>query len=204
MKRYEALKLLAGMVTEKDLLVTSIGGVKPEWFALMPGDGTMFGDLLGGATPFALGVAMALPHRRVVALDTDGGILFGLGALCTVGKELPPNLTIIVFDNEEYEGVVGSPPTHTKGNVDIERLAAGAGIPCTATARELKHFAEGAATMLSDQQVGLLVAKVEHGIFKNFPPERTSESDGMEDKYRFMRHIERLEKITIRPRYVRE
>ncbi len=204
MKRYEALKLLAGMVTEKDLLVTSIGGVKPEWFALMPGDGTMFADLLGCATPFALGVALALPHRRVVALDTDGGVLFGLGALCTVGKESPPNLTIIVFDNEEYEGVVGSPPTHTKGNVDIERLAAAAGIACTATARELENFADVTSMMLSDQQVGLLVAKVEHGIFKNFPQERIKESDGFEDKYRFMRHIERLEKITIRPRYARE
>lgn len=204
MKRYEALKILAGFVTEEDLLVTSIGGVKPEWFALMPGDGTMFGDLLGSATPFALGVALALPHRRVVALDTDGSLLFGLGALCTVGKEAPPNLTIIVFDNEEYEGVVGGPPTHTRGNVDIERMAAGAGIPCTATAREPENFAAVTSKMLSDQLVGLLVAKVEHGIFKDFPPERTKESDGIEDKYRFLRHIERLEKITIKPRFVRE
>ena len=204
MKRYEALKLLAGIVTDKDLLVTSIGGVKPEWFALMPGDGTMFGDLLGGAIPFSLGVALALPHRRVVALDTDGSILFGLGALCTVGKEAPPNLTIIVFDNEEYEGVVGSPPTHTRGNVDIARIAEGAGISYTATARDLKTFADATSTMLSDQQVGLLVAKVEHGIFMNLPPDRTKQSDGIEDKYRFMRHIERLEKITIRPPYVGE
>ena len=57
---------------------------------------------------FALGVALNLPHRRVVALDTDGGVLFNLGALCTVGKELPPNWTIIVLDNERYEGVVGA------------------------------------------------------------------------------------------------
>ena len=95
--------------------MTSIGGVKPEWYSLMPGNGTMFADLLGCATPFALGMALNLPHRRVVALDTDGGMLFNLGALCTVGKESPPNLTIIVLDNERYEGVVGCPPTHTSG-----------------------------------------------------------------------------------------
>ena len=58
--------------------------------------------------------------------------------------------------------------------------------------------------MLSDGQAGLLVAKIEPGIFKDIPPERTKESDGIEDKYRFMRHIEQLEKITIRPRFVRE
>jgi hypothetical protein len=58
--------------------------------------------------------------------------------------------------------------------------------------------------MLSDGQVGLLVAKIEPGLFKDIPPERAKESDGIEDKYRFMRHIEKLEKISIRPRYALE
>jgi len=53
-------------------------------------------------------------------------------------------------------------------------------------------------------QVGLLVAKIEPGVFKEIPPDCYKESDGIEDKYRFMRHIEQLEKIIIRPRYVRE
>jgi thiamine pyrophosphate-dependent acetolactate synthase large subunit-like protein len=204
MKRYELLKELAKLVTDQDLVVTSIGGVKPEWYSLMPGNGTMFADLLGCATPFSLGVALNLPHRRVVALDTDGGMLFNLGALCTVGKESPPNLTIIVFDNERYEGVVGGPPTHTSGRADLERMASAAGIPCTATAKTIENFVQSAATMMSDNKTGLMVAKIEPGVFKDIPPERAKESDGIEDKYRFLRHIEQLEKISIRPRYVRE
>ena len=35
MKRYELLKQLARLVTAEDLVVTSIGGVKPEWYSLM-------------------------------------------------------------------------------------------------------------------------------------------------------------------------
>ena len=204
MKRYELLKELAKLVTDQDLVVTSIGGVKPEWYSLMPGNGTMFADLLGCATPFSLGVALNLPHRRVIALDTDGGMLFNLGALCTVGKESPPNLTIIVLDNERYEGVVGGPPTHTSGSVDLERMASAAGIPCTATAKSIENFVQSATMMMSDNKTGLMVAKIEPGVFKDIPPERAKESDGIEDKYRFLRHIEQLEKISIRPRYVRE
>jgi sulfopyruvate decarboxylase subunit beta len=204
MKRYELLKELAKLVTDQDLVITSIGGVKPEWYSLMPGNGTMFADLLGCATPFSLGVALNLPHRRVVALDTDGGMLFNLGALCTVGKESPPNLTIIVFDNEHYEGVVGCPPTHTSGRMDLAGMASAAGIPCAATVKSLESFVQSATTMLSDNKTGLIVAKIEPGVFKDIPPERVKQSDGIEDKYRFLRHIEQLEKISIRPRYVRE
>ena len=204
MKRYELLKELAKLVTDQDLVITSIGGVKPEWYSLMPGNGTMFADLLGCATPFSLGVALNLPHRRVIALDTDGGMLFNLGALCTVGKESPPNLTIIVFDNEHYEGVVGCPPTHTSGRVDLAGMASAAGILSTATVKSLENFVQSATTMLSDNKTGLIVAKIEPGVFKDIPPERVKQSDGIEDKYCFLRHIEQLEKISIRPRYVRE
>jgi len=204
MKRYELLKELAKLVTDQDLVITSIGGVKPEWYSLMPGNGTMFADLLGCATPFSLGVALNLPHRRVVALDTDGGMLFNLSALCTVGKESPPNLTIIVFDNEHYEGVVGCPPTHTSGRMDLAGMASAAGIPCAATVKSLESFVQSATTMLSDNKTGLIVAKIEPGVFKDIPPDRVKQSDGIEDKYRFLRHIEQLEKISIRPRYVRE
>jgi sulfopyruvate decarboxylase subunit beta len=204
MKRYELLKELAKLVTDQDLVITSIGGVKPEWYSLMPGNGTMFADLLGCATPFSLGVALNLPHRRVIALDTDGGMLFNLGALCTVGKELPPNLTIIVFDNEHYEGVVGCPHTHTGGRFDLAGMASSAGIPNTATVKSLENFVQSATMMLSDNKTGLIVAKIEPGVFKDIPPERVKQSDGIEDKSRFLRHIEQLEKISIRPRYVRE
>ena len=201
MKRYEAMRRMAGLVTAEDLVVTSIGTIKDEWYSLMPGDGTIFLSLMGGVVPFALGLAVALPHRRVVTFDTDGSCLANPGALCTIANELPPNLTILVFDNEIYEGV-GGHPTHTSRNVDLERLAAGAGIPMTATARNPEAVTKLAAAMLADTQVGFLCVKIEPGVFRDFPPDRIKVSDGIEDKYRFIRHVERQEKISIKPHYI--
>ena len=203
MKRYDALKGLAEIVTDEDIVVTSIGWIKFEWYSVRSGDGTMYTSLLGCATPFSLGVAMALPHRRVFAFDTDGSMLFNPGALCTVACELPPNLTIVVLDNEQYEGA-GAHPSPTSGTVDLERVAAGMGMPITATARDVERLIEITSEMASDQEVGLVVAKLEPGQFTDFPPGHFKKTDGVEDTYSFIRHIERIEKISIRPPYVRE
>lgn len=198
MRRYDALKQISRLITPEDLVVTSIDWIKNEWYSVMPGDGTFFSALLGNATPFALGMALALPHRRVVALDTDGSMLFGAGALCTVSVERPPNLTVLVFDNEAYEGV-GEFPTHTRRGIQIDRLAAGAGIARTGVVRDPDELVSAAGEMLNDGELGLLVVKVEPGRQMTFPPELTKRTDGLEDKYRFIRHIERMEQVSIRP-----
>lgn len=201
MKRYEALKQISALVTADDLIVVSVGTIANEWYSVMPGDGTMFLSLMGGVVPFAFGLTVSLPERRVVAIDSDGSFLSNPGALCTVVNEVPANLTILVIDNQMYEGV-GGHPTHTSRSIDLERMAAGTGIPVTGTARDPEALTRLARSMLGDKQPGFLCVKVEPGVFRDFPPDKVKLSDGGEDKYRFIRHVERQEKISIKPPYV--
>jgi thiamine pyrophosphate-dependent acetolactate synthase large subunit-like protein len=202
MKRYEALRELSSLVTAEDLAVVSIGMTSNEWYALMPGEGTVFLGLMGGVVPFAFGLGVALPHRRVVAIDTDGSFLSNPGALCTVVNEAPANLTILVIDNESYEGV-GGHPTHTSRRIDLERIAAGTGIEVTGTARDPQSVARLSKAMLEDGKPGFLCVKVGPGAFHDFPPGKVKLSDGREDKFRFIRHVERQEGVSIKPPYVR-
>ena len=44
--------------------------------------------------------AGAGPPQRVIAIDGDGSLLLNLGALTTVANAAPPNLIVLVFDNE--------------------------------------------------------------------------------------------------------
>ncbi len=201
MKRYDALRRIATLLTPEDLVVTSLGTIKNEWYSVMPGDGTAFLSLMGGVVPFAFGLATSLPHRRVLAFDTDGSFLANPGALCTVVNEAPANLTILVFDNQIYEGV-GGHPTHTSRKIDLERMAAGIGIPVTATARNPDDLAARALAMLGDAETGFLCVKIEPGVFRDFPADRVKISDSIEDKYRFLRHVERQENISIKPPYL--
>ena len=54
---------------------------------------------MGGTAMIALGLALARPDRRVVAIPGDGDMLMGLGSLATIGVKQPKNLVVVVLDN---------------------------------------------------------------------------------------------------------
>lgn len=85
---------------------------------------------MGQAGPFALGLAMAQPDKRVLLLTGDGELLMGLGVLATIANQAPTNLAIVVLDNEAYVET-GSQPTATAGPTDLEAVARGCGIATT-------------------------------------------------------------------------
>ena len=89
---------------------------------------------MGQAGPFALGLAMAQPEKRVVLFTGDGEMLMGLGVLATIANQAPSNLVILVLDNESYVET-GNQPTATAGPTDLEAVARGCGILNTRTIR---------------------------------------------------------------------
>jgi thiamine pyrophosphate-dependent acetolactate synthase large subunit-like protein len=154
---------------------------------------SLFQQQLGCVTPQAFGLAVGLPHRRIVSLDTDGGMMFNLGILATLGNEQPRNLLVIVWDNECYESI-GGPPTHTAGRADIAAIARGAGIENAHTARSLDEFELLCARGLGADSPYVVVAKVDRGVRGDI---RRKHSDGREDKYIFVRHVEETEGVVI-------
>lgn len=129
MKRFDCMKALAARLKD-ELVILSLGGSVDEWYNAAPHmrEASLFQQQLGCVTPQAFGLAAGLPHRRIVSLDTDGGLLFNLGILATLGNEQPKNLLVVVWDNEQYLSI-GGPPTHTAfGRVDLAAIARGAGV----------------------------------------------------------------------------
>src|SRR5262249_62425170 len=59
----------------------------------------LIGFNMGFATPVGLGLALALPHRRVFILDGDGGVLLLAAVLADLGSQQPPK-AVVVADNE--------------------------------------------------------------------------------------------------------
>jgi sulfopyruvate decarboxylase subunit beta len=195
MKRFDCMAALARRLSE-ELVILSLGASVDEWYNAAPHmrEASLFQQQLGCVTPQAFGLAAGLPHRRIVSLDTDGGMMFNLGILATIGNEQPKNLFIVVWDNECYQSI-GGPPTHTaSGRVDIAAIARGAGLPRAYTARTVEEFDAHCAEGLAAQEPYLIVAKVAGTVQ---PDIRRKHSDGREDKYIFVRHVERTEGIVI-------
>jgi len=96
---------------------------------------------MGLACPIALGVALAQPHRHVIALEGDGSLLMQLGCLATIAMLKPSNLTIVVMDNGIYQ-ITGSQATATRHGADLVAIARGAGIANSAWAADETMFEE--------------------------------------------------------------
>lgn len=195
MKRYDCMERLGARLAE-ELVILSLGGAVDEWYNAAPHmrEASLFQQQLGCVTGEAFGLAVGLPHRRIVSLDTDGGLLFNLGILATLGNEQPKNLFVVVWDNECYQSI-GGPKTHTaSGRVDLAEIAKGCGVAKAFVVDNLEDFDAHCAAGLAAQEPYVVIAKTD-GILQ--PGIRRKHSDGREDKYIFVRHVEKTEGITI-------
>jgi thiamine pyrophosphate-dependent acetolactate synthase large subunit-like protein len=190
MIRHDCLDLLAARMTEH-LVVTSQSGQRIEWSHLSKHEGNLLVGMMGCAIGVATGLALALPHRKVIALDSDGSVLLSLFNLATLGNLRPKNLVIYVFDNGVYSGSRISYPTATAGRTDLAAMARAAGIANAHTIRDLEEFKTEGLDALAQNELGFLVCKVEESLLHREIPRPNT--DLVENKYTFVRYLERTE-----------
>ncbi len=83
---------------------------------------------MGVTASIGLGLAMSTDDQ-VTVLDGDGSALMSLGAFVPIAKYDPPNLTVVVWKNDQY-GTTGGQPTPTDG-VDLVAIARASGLEAT-------------------------------------------------------------------------
>jgi sulfopyruvate decarboxylase subunit beta len=189
-KRFDLLRNLAATVTD-ELVVTTLKGTANEWHHLCPKDSNLYYVGIGLVSPVALGLAMALPHRKVISLDGDGSLLLDLSIFATVAQARAANLTIICFDNESYESN-GGLPTAAATTADLVGIAKASGVRST-TVRGPEEFDVAVKSALATNGPHFINAKVAPGTM-NVPVTMTY---GKYNKYTFVRHIERSEGVKI-------
>src|ERR1700678_2476582 len=119
MNRYDITKRMGGLLHADEAVIGGIGYTNFDlWAASETPHGRrqqnfyMLGSM-GLAVPIALGVALAQPQRKVIALEGDGSILMQLGSLATVAARKQKNLAIAIMDNGAYQ-ITGGQQTLTE------------------------------------------------------------------------------------------
>jgi sulfopyruvate decarboxylase subunit beta len=189
MRRIDALKAVYPEL-ERCVVVTIMGAVAAELQAI--GHRSNFFYLqhaMGLASSMGLGIALARPELRVVVFDGDGSILMNLGGLTTLARYRPRNLLHVVFDNESLLSVGGF-PTATSTGSDIAAIAAGAGVPRTATVTSLEDFRAAFNDALAANDLTTIVAKVE----AVGPSGYVTDLSLLENRYQFQRHLRDLQR----------
>jgi len=187
MLRIDAMRAIYPQL-EQCVVVTIMGAVSAELQSL--GHQPNFFYLqhaMGLASSLGLGIALSRPELKVVVFDGDGSILMNLGALTTLARYRPPNLLHIVFDNESLLSVGGF-PTATATGSDIAGMATAAGIPRTATLRDLDAFVSAFGAALAAHEMTTMVAKVE----AKGPPVFLTDLPMLENRFQFARHLKSL------------
>ncbi|HLF05460.1 MAG TPA: thiamine pyrophosphate-dependent enzyme [Dehalococcoidia bacterium] len=127
--RIDALRLIAQEFPQ-DPVVFTCGATCREMASADRRDNHLYVvDSMGLVSSIVLGLSLGLEQedrRRVVGVEGDGGMLMNLNALATIGYLQPPNLLLIVLDNQAYAST-GGQATFTD-RLDLAAVAASCGL----------------------------------------------------------------------------
>jgi thiamine pyrophosphate-dependent acetolactate synthase large subunit-like protein len=146
---------------EDFLIVSGLAGTSRDVAALTRDGANCFtmAGAMGGAAMIGLGLALARPDKRVLVVTGDGELLMNVGALATIAVLNPANLAILCVDNGHY-GETGYQKSHTSLGVDLEKIAAGAGIKATRTVAAEAEIADGARLLRAGNGTAFVVLRV--------------------------------------------
>jgi thiamine pyrophosphate-dependent acetolactate synthase large subunit-like protein len=189
MNRYDITKRMLTHLHNDEAVIGGIGYSNFDlWAASANPNGRrqqnfyMLGSM-GLAVPIALGVAMAQPQRRTIALEGDGSILMQLGALGTVAARAQKNLIVVILDNGAYQ-ITGGQKTLTDRGVDLVAVARASGLTQSAWAADEGAFEEMIDRALTEDGPWLIGCRID-----NNKPMDTTERDPSRIRDQFMRGL---------------
>lgn len=125
---------------------------------------------MGLAAPIALGVAIAQPQRRVLALEGDGSLLMQLGCLSTIAARAPRNLILVVWDNGSYQITGGQGTPAARAGTDFIAIARASGIAKAHWAADEAEFDALLAEALSTDGPHVIGARIDQAPGRDQTP----------------------------------
>jgi thiamine pyrophosphate-dependent acetolactate synthase large subunit-like protein len=172
------------------VVVTGPGAVAGALYLTAPDSPSLYNMELAYATPIAMGLALRLAPRRVIAVEGDGSLLAGLGGLATIVRYRPANLVVVVIENGIYGTGDNTVPTQSGLGADLGAVATALGWPSDDVRRVVD--ADGLRAALADSAPGprLVVASVDRASYAPSAGRARPGVDVVESAVLLRRHLE--------------
>ena len=192
--REEAIKIVASLLGENDIVVSTTGKTSRELFEFRETTGKnkeeshkqdfLTVGSMGHSSAIAIGIALQKPRQKVYCFDGDGALIMHMGILSTVGKLQPANFNHIIFNNFAHDSVGGQPTAADA--INILELAKANGYKTVFRAETAEEIQDRISKMQSIDGPTLLEIRCNKGARKNLG--RPTQSP-QENKNQFMNFL---------------
>lgn len=132
-------------------------------------------DCMDRAPAVGLGLALAQPERKVLALDCDATLRTNLGGLATIGESRPSNLVHFVFDDATRPST-GGLPIKELVHLDLAQMALSSGYAKAYRFDRLEELLIGLEeAMAQEGPVFVLVSVYREGDAPAFPERKMAD-----------------------------
>lgn len=164
--RTAMLSAIQTAVQPQDVLLATTGYCGRELYALEDRANQLYMvGSMGCVSSLGLGIALAQPQRRVIAIDGDGAALMRLGAWATIGYQRPKNFVHVLLDNQVHDSTGGQ--STVSHSINFCAIAASCGYPRiihVTTPEELQ-----ATVAAPPGQLTFVYAKIRPGVPDQLP-----------------------------------
>lgn len=168
MKRREALQIITQNLKENIAVVSSLGLISRELFALKDSYQNFYmTGSMGLASSIGLGITINKPNLKTIIIDGDASLLMNLGSLVSIGYFKPRNLIHIVLDNKAYGSCSGEPSLSKSAKLD--KIAKVVGYNIVKTVRRELDLKRAIEESLKSNGPVLILTKIELDDHRNLP-----------------------------------
>lgn len=190
LSREDAIRLIAGTLNERDIVVSTTGMISRELFEFRESrsqdhskDFLTVGSM-GHSSQLALGISLSKPDQQVYCLDGDGAIIMHMGTLAIIGSQSPENFRHIILNNGAHDSVGGQP---TAGfDIDFVSIAKSCGYRAASRAETSEELVKQLTILHKEKGPTMLEVRVSKGHRKDLGRPTTTPIQNKESFMKFL------------------
>ena len=160
--RTEALKTISDLADKDTILLATTGKTGRELFEVedKPNNLYMVGSM-GCISSLGLGLALARPDKKVIAIDGDGSALMRMGSFATNAYYQNKNLLHILLDNNAHDSTGGQ--ATVSHIVDFAAMASTVSYPVSLQVNTLEELQQAVKDWKKDGSLTFIHMKISQG-----------------------------------------